>query len=58
VTQKAFGDDTTTPIQPPLNAQQIKDTTIQDYTNENLLDNYNSWVDVFTESYKYFKQNP
>ena len=59
ITQKAFGDTTTTPIQPPLNAQQIKDTTIQDFSISNQdIYKYNSWVDVFTVTYKFFKQNP
>jgi hypothetical protein len=44
LTQKAFGNPNAVPPQPPLNAQQIKDTTIQDFTNENKLDTYNNWV--------------
>lgn len=58
LTQKAFGNPTAVPPQPPLNAQQIKDTTIQDFTNQNKLDTYNNWVEEFARSYKYFKQNP
>ena len=58
VFQKAFGNPNAVPPQPPLNAQQIKDVTIKDFTDANQLDVYNTYVDVFTESYKYFKQNP
>ena len=58
LTNKAFANTTTTPPQPPLNAQQIKDITIKDYTDQNNLDTYNAYVNAFAETYKYFKQNP
>jgi hypothetical protein len=57
LTSKAFGDSTTNPPLPPLDAQQIKDVTIQDFNQTNLLDAYNSYVDLFTGLYKFFKQN-
>ena len=58
ITLSAFGDPNATPPKPNLTAQQIKDTTIQKFTQQNNLDTYNILVEVFTDKYKYFKQNP